>query len=63
MSKPLKPIPKFTSESEERAFWESRKNDSADYVDWTKAKLATFAKGTPTNSRYTNSSSKSKHSR
>ena len=47
MSKPLKPIPKFSSESEERAFWESRKNDSTEYVDWTKAKLATFAKLRP----------------
>ncbi len=39
MSKPLKLIPKFPSESAERAFWESRKNDSMGYVDWTKAKL------------------------
>jgi hypothetical protein len=30
MSKPLKAIPKFSSESEERAFWESRKNDSTE---------------------------------
>lgn len=36
MNKPLKQIPKFTNEAEERAFWE--KHDSADYVDWTKAK-------------------------
>ena len=43
MSKPLKPIPKFSSESEERAFWESRKNDSTEYVDWTKAKLVIFS--------------------
>jgi hypothetical protein len=47
MSKPLKPIPKFSSESEESAFWESRKNDSTEYVDWTEAKLATFAKLRP----------------
>ena len=38
MNKPLKKIPKFASEAEERAFWEA--NDSADYVDWTKAKRA-----------------------
>lgn len=38
MNKPLKQIPKFASEAEERAFWE--KHDSADYVDWTKAKHA-----------------------
>ncbi len=47
MSKPLKLIPKFPSESAVRAFWESRKNDSTEYVDWTKAKLATFSKLRP----------------
>lgn len=30
-----KAIPKFSSEAEERAFWEV--HDSADYVDWSKA--------------------------
>ena len=47
MKNPLKPIPKFSSESEERAFWESLKNDSTNYVDWTKAKLVTFPKLRP----------------
>src|SRR5271166_5109767 len=47
MSKPLKPIPKFASETEERAFWESPKNDSTEYVDWSKAKLVTFPKLRP----------------
>jgi predicted DNA binding CopG/RHH family protein len=47
MSKPSKPIPKFSSEAEERAFWESAKNDSTEYVDWTKAKLVTFSKLRP----------------
>ena len=47
MTKPSKPIPKFSSEAEERAFWESPKNDSTEYVDWTKAKLATFPKLRP----------------
>lgn len=46
MSKPLKPIPKFTSEAEERAFWET--NDSADYVDWTKAKRSVLPNLKPT---------------
>ncbi|NCJ07690.1 hypothetical protein GS597_14455 [Synechococcales cyanobacterium C] len=32
----IKKIPKFQSEAEERAFWES--HDSSDYVDWGKAK-------------------------
>ena len=36
MSKP-KSIPKFRTEAEERAFWES--HDSSDYVDWKKAQL------------------------
>ena len=44
MSKQLKHIPKFTSEADERAFWESPKNDSTEYVDWSKAKLVTFPK-------------------
>ena len=35
MSKPLKTIPKFANETEERAFWEQ--HDSTDYLDWTKA--------------------------
>ncbi len=34
-SKQLKPVPKFRSESEERAFWET--HDSSEYVDWSKA--------------------------
>jgi len=47
MSKPFKPIPKFANEAEERAFWESPKNDSTKYVDWSKAKLVTFPKLRP----------------
>ncbi|MQT12096.1 BrnA antitoxin family protein [Segnochrobactrum spirostomi] len=35
MAKPTKSVPTFTSEAEERAFWES--HDSVDYVDWSKA--------------------------
>ena len=35
MSKKLKPIPKFRSETEERRFWET--HISSDYVDWSKA--------------------------
>jgi predicted DNA binding CopG/RHH family protein len=31
-----KPIPKFRSEDEEQAFW--AEHDSADYVDWSKAR-------------------------
>lgn len=46
MNKPLKQIPKFTSEAEERAFWQ--KHDSADYVDWTKAKRAVLPNLNPT---------------
>ena len=40
MKPKLKPIPKFKSEAEERAFWE--KHDSTDYVDWSKAKRVSF---------------------
>ncbi len=35
MRKTRKSIPKFKSESEERAFWET--HDSTDYVDWSRA--------------------------
>jgi predicted DNA binding CopG/RHH family protein len=34
-SKQAKSVPKFRSEVEERAFWET--HDSSDYVDWSKA--------------------------
>jgi predicted DNA binding CopG/RHH family protein len=36
MRKKRKPIPKFSSEAEERAFWES--SDSTEFVDWSRAK-------------------------
>lgn len=38
--KPLKPIPSFATEAEERAFWET--HDSTDYIDWSKAQRVTF---------------------
>jgi predicted DNA binding CopG/RHH family protein len=47
MSKQFKPIPEFVNETEERAFWESPRNDSTEYVDWSKAKLVTFPKLRP----------------
>jgi predicted DNA binding CopG/RHH family protein len=34
----MKSIPKFKTEAEERKFWATA--DSADYVDWSKAKKA-----------------------
>jgi predicted DNA binding CopG/RHH family protein len=40
MNKKPKSIPKFRSEAVERRFWEA--NDSADYVDWTKARRVRF---------------------
>jgi len=39
MSK-LKQIPKFTSEAEERLFWETQ--PSTDYIDWVKAERASL---------------------
>ena len=39
MSK-AKATPKFKTEAEERAFWES--HDSSDYVDWKKAQAVTM---------------------
>jgi predicted DNA binding CopG/RHH family protein len=38
--KKLKPIPSFTNEDEERAFWET--HDSAEYIDWNQAIRTTF---------------------
>lgn len=35
-----KPTPKFASEAEERAFWET--HDTAEYVDWSQARLGVF---------------------
>jgi predicted DNA binding CopG/RHH family protein len=43
--KSLRPIPKFSSEDEEREFWAT--HDSADYVDWSRAKPATFSRLKP----------------
>lgn len=40
MPKKLKKVPKFRSEAEERAFWES--HDTADYFDLSKAQRARF---------------------
>lgn len=40
MTKRPKIIPKFSSEAAERAFWE--KNDSSNYLDWSKAQVAAF---------------------
>lgn len=38
--KQFKLIPRFESEADERAFWET--HDTADYVDWNRARLAVF---------------------
>ena len=43
--KSLQPIPKFSSEDEEREFWAT--HDSADYVDWSRAKPAVFSRLKP----------------
>ena len=45
MRKKRKPIPKFSSEAEERAFWESR--DSTEFVDWSRAKRVRLPKLKP----------------
>jgi len=36
----LKKIPEFRTEAEEKAFWES--HDSTNYVDWSRARPASF---------------------
>jgi predicted DNA binding CopG/RHH family protein len=35
-----KKIPRFSSEAQERSFWEE--HDTADYVDWSRAKVGVF---------------------
>jgi len=40
MTRRLNMIPKFSSEAEERAFWES--HDSTDYIDWSQARNGSF---------------------
>jgi predicted DNA binding CopG/RHH family protein len=42
MKKPLKKIPRFKTEQEERNFWETKAMDSTEYVDWSKGSLVTF---------------------
>ena len=40
MARPRKRLPEFSTETEEREFWES--HDSSEYVDWHRAKPARF---------------------
>jgi predicted DNA binding CopG/RHH family protein len=40
MKREIKPIPKFKTEVEERAFWET--HNSNEYVDWSKAQRVRF---------------------
>jgi len=44
MKKPLKRVPEFRSEAEERAFWQAPDRDSTNYLDWSKARVARFPK-------------------
>jgi predicted DNA binding CopG/RHH family protein len=43
--KSLKAVPKFKSEDEEREFWAT--HDSTHYVDWRRARPATFSRLKP----------------
>ena len=40
MNKPTKAIPKFDTEAQERAYWET--HDSTEHLDWTKARSVTL---------------------
>lgn len=46
MNKPLKPIPIFDDEVQERSYWES--HDSTEHVDWSKAKKVVLPNLQPT---------------
>lgn len=41
MPRKPEPVPRFATEAEERAWWES--HDSTDHVDWSKAQRVRFA--------------------
>lgn len=45
MKRTLKTLPKFKTETEERAFWET--HDSTEYVDWSTAQRTRFPKLKP----------------
>lgn len=46
MSKHRKSVPEFAGEAEERAFWET--HDSAEYVDWSRARSVVLPNLKPT---------------
>ena len=46
MKKRLKSIPKFTSEAEEREFWEQ--HDSSEHLDWSEAESVVMPNLKPT---------------
>ena len=46
MSKQPKAVPKFATEAEERAFWET--HDSTEYLDWSKSRKAVLPNLKPT---------------
>ena len=46
MNKQAKNIPNFTSEAQERVFWET--HDSTEYLDWTKARKVVLPNLKPT---------------
>jgi predicted DNA binding CopG/RHH family protein len=46
MAKQRKPAPGFPDEAKERRYWET--HDSADHIDWSKAKRARFPNLKPT---------------
>jgi predicted DNA binding CopG/RHH family protein len=46
MTKPLKAVPKFTSEAKERAYWEA--HDSTPHLDWSRAQRVLLPNLKPT---------------
>jgi predicted DNA binding CopG/RHH family protein len=47
--KQRKSTPSFSSEAEEREFWENKAKDSTEYLDWSKAKPARLTNLKPSN--------------
>ena len=46
MNKPIKAIPQFANEAEERAYWET--HDSTEHLDWSKARKISLLNLKPT---------------
>ena len=47
MTKSAKPLPRFRTEAQERAYWEAEGRDSTQYLDWANAQRVVLPKLKP----------------